>query len=131
VGKEGPTGQYRQREQDCGKALAGKHAESAGADARGANAESRYKRIVVDGGQVEESFLKVFVQAQAPRELVLDLDATDDPVHGENSRVKYRPHRALCDDRELKDGRRGFARRLVGQRLFQMHKQSTASLIFS
>jgi hypothetical protein len=39
----------------------------------------------VDEERVEEFFWKVFVQAhpQAPQELVLDLDATDDPVHGE------------------------------------------------
>jgi hypothetical protein len=86
VGKADPTGQDRSREQDRGKALAGKSTlNRLELTPEGANAESRYKKIGVDGAQVEEFFLRVFVQAhaKAPTELVLDLDATDDPVHGE------------------------------------------------
>ena len=86
VGKADPTGHDRTREHDRGKALAGKSTlNRLELTPEGANAESRYKKIGVDGEQVEEFFLKVFVQAQgkAPKELVLDLDATDDPVHGD------------------------------------------------
>jgi hypothetical protein len=85
VGKEDPTGQDRQRRQDRGKALAGKSTlnrlELTPVEA---SREARYKKIGVDEERVEEFFLKVFVQAHrpAPQELVLDLDATDDPVHG-------------------------------------------------
>ena len=86
VGKEDPSGQDRQRKQDRGKALAGKSTlnrlELTPAEANG---KARYKKIGVDEQRVEEFFLKLFVQAHstAPEELVLDFDATDDPVHGE------------------------------------------------
>ena len=44
----------------------------------------RYKKIAVDHAAVVRMLITVFVQAQAepPAEIVLDLDATDDPVHG-------------------------------------------------
>ena len=44
----------------------------------------RYKKIAVDHAAVDRMLITVFVQAQAepPAEIVLDLDATDDPVHG-------------------------------------------------
>ena len=45
----------------------------------------RYKKIAIDPAKVEELFVGLFLQAHAtpPKEIVLDLDATDDPVHGE------------------------------------------------
>ena len=45
----------------------------------------RYKKITVDHAAVDRLLLDVFVESQPtpPRELVLDLDATDDPVHGQ------------------------------------------------
>ena len=44
----------------------------------------RYKKITVDHDAVDRLFVHAFVQAHptAPAEIVLDLDATDDPVHG-------------------------------------------------
>ena len=44
----------------------------------------RYKKISVDHAAVDQMLLDVFVQAHptAPAAIVLDLDATDDPVHG-------------------------------------------------
>lgn len=44
----------------------------------------RYKKITVDHAAVDRLFVNAFVQAHAtaPTEIVLDLDATDDPVHG-------------------------------------------------
>jgi hypothetical protein len=44
----------------------------------------RYKKITVDHDAVDRLFVDMFVQAHAtvPTEIVLDLDATDDPVHG-------------------------------------------------
>jgi hypothetical protein len=46
--------------------------------------DARYKKITVDHDAVDRLFVDVFVQAQAtpPTEIVLDLDATDDPIHG-------------------------------------------------
>jgi hypothetical protein len=44
----------------------------------------RYKKIAVDHAAVDRMLLDVFLQAHPtpPAELVLDLDATDDPLHG-------------------------------------------------
>src|SRR5271167_1462884 len=44
----------------------------------------RYRKFSVDGGAMKELFVSLFIQANktAPRRLILDLDATDDPVHG-------------------------------------------------
>lgn len=44
----------------------------------------RYKKIAVDHAAVDQLLVDVFLQAHrtAPPEIVLDLDATDDPVHG-------------------------------------------------
>jgi hypothetical protein len=85
VGKQDPRGQNRREHCDRGKALAGKSTlnrlELTPADA---GADNRYKKIVIDQGAVERFFVDVFLQAhrQAPRRIVLDLDATDDPLHG-------------------------------------------------
>lgn len=45
----------------------------------------RYKKITVDHAAVDRLLLDVFLDAHAtpPREIVLDLDVTDDPVHGQ------------------------------------------------
>ena len=44
----------------------------------------RYRRIGHDGGAIERLFVDLFLDAhaQAPERLILDLDATDDPLHG-------------------------------------------------
>jgi hypothetical protein len=45
---------------------------------------SRYHRIGHDGKAIERLFVDLFLEAHriAPRRIVLDLDATDDPLHG-------------------------------------------------
>ena len=49
-----------------------------------ANAKARYKKIVADHAAVDRLFVEVFLAAhrQAPEQIILDLDATDDPLHG-------------------------------------------------
>jgi hypothetical protein len=44
----------------------------------------RYHKISVDEGAMKELFVSLFIQSRktAPRRLILDLDATDDPIHG-------------------------------------------------
>jgi hypothetical protein len=45
----------------------------------------RYKKIAVEHAAVDELLVSLFVQAHAavpPEDVVLDVDATDDPVHG-------------------------------------------------
>jgi Transposase DDE domain group 1 len=86
VGKTDPTGHDRRRAQDQGKPLAGKSTlnrlELTPPDA---NADSRYQKIVAHPEAIERLFVDLFVQAQAtpPTEIILDLDATDDPLHGQ------------------------------------------------
>ena len=48
------------------------------------NTGDRYRKIAVDEGAVENLFVDLFLDAhaRAPKEIVLDLDATDDPLHG-------------------------------------------------
>ena len=45
---------------------------------------TKYHRISHDGAAIERQFVELFVEAhgRAPGQIVLDLDATDDPVHG-------------------------------------------------
>src|SRR5438046_9914538 len=47
--------------------------------------KERYKKIVLDHGAVDRLLVEVFVEAhrEAPKEIILDLDATDDPLIGE------------------------------------------------
>jgi hypothetical protein len=49
-----------------------------------ATAEARYRKVVYDGEAIADFFVDAFLDAHRspPTELVLDLDATDDPVHG-------------------------------------------------
>jgi len=85
VGKRDPLGQQRSRQRDRGKALAGKSTLNrleltpVRADAR-----SRYKKITTDRRAIQRLFTELFLQAheQPPKRIVLDLDATDDPIHG-------------------------------------------------
>jgi hypothetical protein len=50
----------------------------------GGAAAGRYRRIAHDGATIEALFVDFFLDAhdRAPKEIVLDLDATDDPIHG-------------------------------------------------
>lgn len=85
VGKEDPTGQSRLRKRDKGKPLAGKSTlNRLELTPVGADEASRYKKIVCHTRAVEELFITLFLQAQPvpPEQIVLDLDATDDPIHG-------------------------------------------------
>jgi hypothetical protein len=85
VGKNDPTGKNRLRNRDKGKALAGKSTlNRLELSPVGANKNSRYKKITVDRHAVDDFFTDVFLDSysQAPSEIILDLDATDDPLHG-------------------------------------------------
>ena len=85
VGKDDPTGQDRRREQDQGKALAGKSTlNRLELTPPGASTNSRYKKIAASMEKIEQLFVDSFVGAfdEPPEEIVLDFDATDDPLHG-------------------------------------------------
>ena len=84
-GKHDPLGRDRVRTQDRGKALAGKSTlnrlELTPVDA---DASHRYKKIVADASAIEDYFIAEYVRSlkKRTRRIVLDLDATDDPLHG-------------------------------------------------
>jgi hypothetical protein len=85
VGKEDPTGSDRIRKRDKGKPLAGKSTlNRLELTPVRANKRSRYKKITVSRQAVDTFFIDVFVQSygEPPSMIMLDLDATDDPVHG-------------------------------------------------
>src|SRR5438445_3710069 len=50
-----------------------------------ASRKERYKKIVLDHGAVDRLLVEVFLAAhrEEPQEIILDLDATDDPLHGQ------------------------------------------------
>jgi Transposase DDE domain group 1 len=85
VGKDDPTGEDRARARDQGKALAGKSTlNRLELTPPGADESSRYKKIVASCASIEEVFVDVFMAAHPvpPERIVLDLDATDDIIHG-------------------------------------------------
>ena len=85
VGKKDPTGKERIRQRDKGKALAGKSTlNRLELTPVRANKDSRYKKITLNKEMVDTFFTNVFLQSydKPPSTIVLDLDATDDPVHG-------------------------------------------------
>jgi hypothetical protein len=85
VGKADPTGADRLRQRDQGKPLAGKSTlNRLELTPPGADEHSRYKKIVAECASIEDVFVELFLRAHTkpPKRITLDLDATDDPVHG-------------------------------------------------
>ena len=84
-GKQDLEGKYRRNERDRGKPLAGKSTlnrlETAGSLL---SDRPRYKKIVAEMNELEEYFVGAFLRTtkKPPRLLILDFDATDDPLHG-------------------------------------------------
>jgi Transposase DDE domain group 1 len=85
-GKTDVEGRQRLRARDVGHALAGActlnrleltpdHADE----------RSRYKKVVADFEAMDELLLSLFIESHttAPQQLILDVDATDDPLHGQ------------------------------------------------
>ena len=93
-------GKTRKRAQDKGSALAGKSTlnrlELTPLDA---SMVSRYKKIVADPEAMDELLVDVFLEAydQPPDEVIVDVDATDDPVHGhQEGRFFHGYYRRYC-----------------------------------
>jgi hypothetical protein len=85
VGKKDPKGEHRRELCDRGKALAGKSTlnrlERTGAEV---GAGERYKKIVMNPEAIDQLMVDHFLDAheRAPVQIILDMDATDDPIHG-------------------------------------------------
>ena len=60
---------------------------------------TRYHKISVNDAELERVFLDIFVAAheRAPERIILDLDATDDPLHGDQEgRFYHGYYRCYC-----------------------------------
>ena len=82
--KGDPLGQGRRRKEDQGKPLAGKSTLNRMELGGKQDSASRYKKIVFDEAAVADLFVRQFIRshATAPASVILDLDATDDLIHG-------------------------------------------------
>ena len=84
--KDDPEGNDRRRQRDHGKVLASSSTlnrlELTPADA---DEQSRYKKIVYHAERLEDLMVDLFLDSfeRPPEEIVLDFDARDDPVHGD------------------------------------------------
>jgi len=85
AGRTDPTGQDRMDARDRGVPLAGKSTlNRLELTPSRANTKSRYKKIVARHQRIDRFFVETFLDLtdQPPAEIILDLDATDDPLHG-------------------------------------------------
>ena len=83
--REDVTGEARVRERDRGHPLAGSSTlNRLELGTPEAAATHRYQKIVADPEAIDALLVELFLDAheQPPEEVVLDLDATDDPLHG-------------------------------------------------
>ena len=101
LGREDVTGEGRKRERDRGHPLAGSSTLNRlelgkpNDDAKG----YRYKKILADPERIDRLLTDLFLEAheEAPEEIVLDLDATDDPLHGkQEGRFFHGYYRCYC-----------------------------------
>jgi hypothetical protein len=87
-GRSDISGQDRVAEADRGKPLAGKSTlNRLELTPAGASGKSRYKKIVASVDTLQDTLVDVFIRLRAksdvPVELIIDFDATDDPIHGD------------------------------------------------
>lgn len=85
VGKTDPLGEDRLSSKNRGKALAGKSTlNRLELTPRRASASSRYKKIVGNVADMQRFLVEAYIAQQrtCPDRIVLDVDATNDPIHG-------------------------------------------------
>jgi hypothetical protein len=103
LGKDDVKGEQRRREQDRGKALAGKSTlnrlELTAPDYEGTSSQKdsdkpETKKIGVDLESIDALLVDLFLEAhsQAPERIILDLDATDDTLYGNQEGRFYHGH---------------------------------------
>ncbi len=94
-GKEDPSGQSRVHQRDKGKACAGKSTLNRLETCEGFWHTQGDKKIVADGKKIEQFFLKAFLNnhpGRAPRRIILDLDVTDNELHGKQEGRFFHGH---------------------------------------
>jgi hypothetical protein len=85
VGSSDPVGANRSRARDRGAALCGKSTLSRlELSSRASAPRARYKKISAEPLEIDSMMVGIFLKSseKAPREIVIDMDTTDDPVHG-------------------------------------------------
>jgi hypothetical protein len=85
VGKQDPTGKDRKRERDKGHPLASKATLNRLERTPPASSQSaRYKKVVYHEEAIRDFFIDLYMDTvdEVPEEIILDADATDDPVYG-------------------------------------------------
>jgi hypothetical protein len=86
IEKEDLEGEKRFRKQDRGKPAAGKSTLNRLelTPEHPTDKEMRYKKIIMKPEEIDQLFVEVFLRAHVhpPKEIILDVDATDDPLHG-------------------------------------------------
>jgi hypothetical protein len=100
VGKTEPAGTDRRLLRDRGKALAGKSTlNRLELTPTAASPASRYKKITARIADIDCFLVEVFLQqhSEPPTAIILDLDATDDPLHGDqNGRFFHGYYKCYC-----------------------------------
>ena len=100
VGKRDLTGEGRERERDRGYPLAGSSTlNRLELGTPEAAAVDRYKKIAADPAALDRLLVDLFLESheKPPREIWLDLDATDDPLHGhQEGRFFHGYYRCYC-----------------------------------
>ena len=101
AGKADPTGMDRARDRDRGHALAGSSTlnrlELGDPEADGKR--RRYSKVVAEEAALDRLLVALFLESRskAPETLWLDLDATDDPLHGaQEGRFFHGYYRHYC-----------------------------------
>lgn len=85
AGKTDPLGEQRVSHKDRGKGLAGKSTlNRLELTPAGASSKNRYKKIVANVADMQRFLVDAYIaqQRQRPERIVLDVDATNDPLHG-------------------------------------------------
>lgn len=99
-GKSDPEGHNRRSQQDKGHPLASSSTlNRLELTKEDATQQNRYKKIVYHSKQLEILFVEQFLDAhdEAPEEIILDFDATDDIIHGEQEgRFYHGYYRNYC-----------------------------------
>jgi hypothetical protein len=93
-GKEDPSGDSRTHARDKGKGCAGKSTLNRLQTCEGFWDISGVKKIVADERSIERFFVKAFLNSRSaqPKKIILDLDVTDNELHGKQEGRFYHGH---------------------------------------
>lgn len=100
AGKRDVTGACREHERDRGHPLAGSSTlNRLELTPNDATSKARYKKVVYDQAALDALLVELFLDAQPKhsKQFILDLDATDDPLHGrQEGRFFHGYYRHYC-----------------------------------